>query len=389
MSRSAGCSRWIWNWALEQERKAIDTTGNRIGRFPLDKELKNLKRQPGTAFLAEPSSWCLSQTLIDLDQAFANNRAGTAGKPKFHRRGTDDSFRYPRDFKLAESRNLVFLPKIGWVKYINTRRIAGRPRSITVSREAGNWYMSVLAEEDIPDPVHPHPESAVGIDLGVKLFAALSDGTVLESLRLHERFEAKLAKLQRKLARKEKRSRNRDRLVVRIQRLYRRIANVRKDFLHKASTMICKNHATVVVEDLRIKNMTKSAKGTLEEPGRNVKAKAGMNRSILSEGWGMFVRMLRYKLERLGGRLIIVPPQYTSQACSRCGFVDAGNRRTQAKFRCLKCGLELNADFNAALNILAAGLAVTACGAGTPAAKQEPPGRGVSNGMPLSGIPVL
>ena len=165
--------------------------------------------------------------------------------------------------------------------------------------------------------------------------------------------------------------------------------NIRRYFINKVTTAISKSHAVAVIEDLKVRDMTASAAGTAENPGRNVRAKSGLNKSILDQGWYEFRRQLEYKLRWLGGRLIVVPPRYTSQKCSRCGHVSAENRKTQAGFRCVACGFEENADFNAALNILAAGLAVTACGAGTPAVKQEPPGRAVSYGMPLPGIPVL
>ena len=185
----------------------------------------------------------------------------------------------------------------------------------------------------------------------------------------------KLASLQRKLSRRTKFSANWQKLKKRIQRLHRKIADVRNDFLHKLSTTISKNHAIVVMEGLKVRNMSRSASGTLDAPGKNVRAKAGLNKSILDQGWFEFRRQLVYKLAWLGGALLIVPPQYTSQTCSRCGCVDRANRPTQAKFKCTACGFELNADHNAALNILAAGQAVPACGAGraqAPALKQEP-----------------
>ena len=131
----------------------------------------------------------------------------------------------------------------------------------------------------------------------------------------------------------------------------------------------------VVVEDLQIKNMSSSASGTMENPGRNVRVKSGLNKSILDQGWGEFVRQLEYKLGWLGGILLRVAPQYTSQKCSQCGHISKDNRKSQAKFKCMACGFEANADHNAALNILAAGHAVSACGAERARAsvlKQEP-----------------
>ena len=139
--------------------------------------------------------------------------------------------------------------------------------------------------------------------------------------------------------------------------------------------MISKNHAVVVLEDLKVRNMSASASGSVENPGRNVRAKSSLNKAILDQGWYEFRRQLAYKLAWRGGTLLTVSPQNTSRQCSRCGYVDAGNRKSQAIFRCQACGYETNADLNAAINIQAAGHAVSACGAGrahAPASKQEP-----------------
>ena len=170
-------------------------------------------------------------------------------------------------------------------------------------------------------------------------------------------------------------SANWQKLKAKIQRLHRTIANVRNDFLHRTTTIISKNHALVVIEDLKVRNMSRSASGTFELPGKNVRARSGLNKSILDQGWFGFRRQLEYKLKWMGGKLVVIPPQYTSQACSHCGCADRANRPAQAKFECVACGFECNADHNAALNILAAGQAVSACGAGraqAPALKQEP-----------------
>lgn len=282
-------------------------------------------------------------------------------------------FAIRRASKLDEGNNRILLPKIGWVRYRKSRKIEGTPKQVTVSL-AGKWFVSIQTEREVPEPVHPL-HNAVGIDMGIARFATLSDGSSIRPLHSFRKYEKKLAVLQRKMAKREKFSANWRKLKARIQRLHRKIANVRNDFLHKATTSISKNHAVVVMEDLKVRNMSRSASGTLEAPGKNVSAKAGLNKSILDQGWFEFRRQLAYKMAWLGGTLLIVPPQYTSQTCSRCGCVDKRNRPTQAKFKCTACGFECNADHNAALNILAAGQAVTACGAGraqAPALKQEP-----------------
>ena len=198
--------------------------------------------------------------------------------------------------------------------------------------------------------------------MGIAKFATLSDGTVYVAPNAFRKREKKLAKAQRKLSRKEKFSANWRKQAFRVRKVHKTISDVRRDFLHKVSTMICKNHAVIVVEDLNIKAMSASAKGTLENPGNHVNAKSGLNKSILDQGWGAFCRSLEYKLTWLGGSLIVVPAKYTSTSCSVCGHSCPENRRMQAIFACVNCGHTQNADHNAAQNILAAGRAVVARG---------------------------
>jgi len=213
----------------------------------------------------------------------------------------------------------------------------------------------------VAEPAH-ESQSSIGIDMGIEKFAALSDGTFLTAPRPYKRLQKRLARLQRNVNRKTKGSANRKKAVLSVSKLHRKIGNIRRDFLQKASTTICKNHALIVIEDLKTSRMSRSAKGTVENHGRNVRAKSGLNRSILDQGWSEFRRMLEYKQGWLGGYVVAVRPHHTSQTCSACGVVDKDNRLTQAKFTCLSCGHTENADLNAAKNIHAAGYAVSACG---------------------------
>ena len=362
----AGCCRFVWNKALALEKETYQTEGKRLGFYNLCKALRDWKKEEETSFLAGAHSQILQFVLKDLDQAYKNFFEKRANFPRFKRKGVHDAFRYPQGFKLDEGTSRVYLPKIGWVRYRKSRAIKGTLKQVAVSLSAGEWYVSILTEREVVEPIHPS-KSSIGIDMGVAHFATLSDGSTIEPLNSFRKYEKKLAKLQRKQARCKKFSSNWQKIKSRIQRLHLHIANARKDFLHKASTMISKNHAVVVLEDLKVRNMSSAKAGG--------KRKSGLNKSILDQGWFEFRRQLTYKLAWLGGSLIAIPPQYTSQTCSRCGCVDRQNRQTQAKFKCTACGFEFNADHNAALNILAAGLAVTACGAGkaqAPALNQEP-----------------
>ena len=374
MRRFAGSCRFLWNKALAMEKEAYETTGKRLGYYALAGMLKDWKKDEETSFLSEVHSQILQQALKDLDRAYKNFFSKLAEFPRFKKKGVHDAFRYPQGFKLDEGNSRVYLPKIGWVRYRKSRNMEGQPKQVTVSLAAGRWYVSVQTEREVPEPVHVS-QSSIGIDMGIARFATLSDGTSIAPLNSFRKYEKKLAAMQRKLAKLTKFSANWQKLKAKIQRLHRKIANVRNDFLHKTSTKISKSHAVVVLEDLKVRNMSRSASGTTENPGRNVHAKSGLNKSILDQGWFEFRRQLDYKLRWRGGKLLIIGPQYTSQRCSRCGWTDKNNRPIQAKFKCTVCGLELNADHNAALNILAAGHAVSACGAGraqASAMKQEP-----------------
>ncbi|HII3592132.1 TPA: RNA-guided endonuclease InsQ/TnpB family protein, partial [Klebsiella pneumoniae] len=229
-------------------------------------------------------------------------------------------------------------------------------------------------EYEVADPVH-NAESIVGLDAGVTKLATLSDGTVYHPVNSFKANQRKLAMLQRQLSRKVKFSANWQKQKRKIQRHHSHIANIRRDYLHKVTSEISKNHAMIVIEDLKVGNMSKSAKGTSEQHGRNVRAKSGLNRSILDQGWYEMRRQLEYKQLWRGGHVIALPPAYTSQRCACCGHTAKENRQTQSKFVCQVCGYTENADINGARNILAAGHAVLACGgmvqSGHPL-KQEP-----------------
>ena len=176
-----------------------------------------------------------------------------------------------------------------------------------------------------------------------------------------KRHETALRRAQQAMSRKVKFSNNWKKAKARVQRIHSRIGNARRDYLHKTSTAISQNHVMVCIEDLQVRNMSKSAAGTVDAPGRNVRAKSGLNKSILDQGWFEFRRQLDYKLAWNGGYLVAVPPRNTSRTCPCCGHVSAENRQTQAKFECVECGFVENADVVGAINVLRAGHARLAC----------------------------
>jgi putative transposase len=210
-------------------------------------------------------------------------------------------------------------------------------KNVTVSREGKHWFVSIQTEFEIEPPVHPS-HSIVGIDLGVVRFATLSNGEVIPPVHALEKKQIRLKRYQRRMARRVKFSNNWKKAKAKVASVHRQIANIRNDFLHQTTTAISKNHAVVVIEDLEVWNMSQSARGTVDNPGRNVKQKAGLNPSILDQSWSEFRRQLEYKLEWAGGRLIAVPARYTSRTCPHCGHHHAGNRKTRDAFVCLECG---------------------------------------------------
>jgi len=361
MSQFAGCNRLVWNKALAIQKEKLDKE-NKIYKYPeLASMLVEWKREH--KFLADTHSQTYQQTLKSLDRALGDafNKKNLKKFPVFAKKGLKDSFCYPQGFKVQQHNSRIYLPKIGWICYRNSRNIEGTAKNITVSRNCGKWYVSVQVEIEIPEPKHSS-KNVVGIDVGIAKFATISNGEMIEPLNSFKKHEKRLAFLQRGLGRKQKLSNNWKKHKEKISKLHSKIANVRKDFLHKTTNKISKNHAVVVMEDLKVSNMSKSARGTKENPGRNVKAKSSLNRSILDQGWFEFRRQLEYKLKWRGGHLELVDPKHTSQKCSKCGHTESENRTSQTKFECKNCGHLENADINAAKNILAAGLAVFACG---------------------------
>ena len=356
MRQFAGCCRFVYNRALALQEKRHAAGQSRFGYSKLCADLKQWKADPDMMWLNAADSQILQQTLKDLGRAYTNFFEQRAEHPTFKKKGCSlDSFRYPQRVQLDQANHRVFLPKIGWVRYRNSRVVEGRIKNVTVSRRAAHWMVSIQTEREVDRPL-PVATSAVGIDVGVARFATLSDGSFITPRNRFKPHEEALHKAQQAMSRKVKFSRNWIKAKAKVQRIHARLANVRRDFLHQTSTTICQNHAIVIIEDLQVSNMTASAAGTLEQPGQHVRQKAGLNKAILDQGWGEFRRQLDYKLAWKGAHLIAVPPHHTSQTCPACGHVSAQNRQTQAGFACMVCGYENNADLVGAINILSRGM---------------------------------
>lgn len=374
MRRFAGACRFVFNRALALQNENHEAGNKYIPYTKMTSWLIEWKSTPDTQWLKDAPSQPLQQSLKDLERGYRNFFQKCAAFPRFKKRGQNDAFRYPQGVKLDQTNNRISLPKLGWIRYRNSREVIGEVKNVTVSQSCGKWYVSIQTEYEVADPVH-NAESMVGLDAGVTKLATLSDGTVYHPVNSFKASQRRLATLQRQLSRKVKFSANWQKQKKKIQRLHSHIANIRRDYLHKVTSEISKNHAMIVLEDLKVSNMSKSAKGTAERHGRNVRAKSGLNRSILDQGWYEMRRQLEYKQLWRGGQVLAIPPAYTSQRCACCGHTAKKNRQTQSKFVCQVCGYTENADINGARNILAAGHAVLACGgmvqSGLPL-KQEP-----------------
>ena len=374
MRRFAGACRFVFNRALALQNENHEAGNKYIPYGKMASWLVEWKNATETQWFNDSPSQPLQQSLKDLERAYKNFFQNRAAFPRFKKRGQNDAFRYPQGVKLDQENSRIFLPKLGWMRYRNSRQVTGVVKNVTVSQSCGKWYISIQTESEVSTPVHPSA-SMVGLDAGVAKLATLSDGTVFEPVNSFQKNQKTLARLQRQLSRKVKFSNNWQKQKRKIQRLHSRIANIRRDYLHKVTTTVSKNHAMIVIEDLKVSNMSKSAAGTVSQPGRNVRAKSGLNRSILDQGWYEMRRQLEHKQLWSGGQVLAVPPAYTSQRCACCGHTAKENRLSQSKFRCQVCGYTANADVNGARNILAAGHAVLACGemvqSGRPL-KQEP-----------------
>ena len=347
-----GACRYLYNVGLEQRRGFGHR--RRINYVSQSRELTELRAE--VDWLRAVPVHALRSALRGLENAFQRFFAGLGGYPKRRRKFVDDSFTLPAEDvalrRLNKNHGAIRLPKIGWVRFraCRNRDIGGRLRSVTLRHKAGRWSMSCAWEKEVADP--PKSElPTIGIDRGVAVFAALSDGRHHKPLNAFAKIEDKLAKLSRQLARKQKRSSNWRKLKGRIARLRGKEANARKDFLHQLSTEIAKSHGIVKIEKLKVRNMTASAAGSIEAPGKNVAAKSGLNRRILDQGWGMFATLLGYKLTERGGELQFVNPAYTSQTCPECHVVDANSRQSQSVFVCTACGHADHADTVGARNI--------------------------------------
>ena len=363
MRRYAGSCRFVYNQALALQQANHESGKKFIGYVAMAKHLTAWRNGVETPWLKEAPVHPLQHALKDLEKAYQNFFAKRAAFPRFKRKGRADSLRYPdpKQIKLDQGNSRLFLPKLGWIRYRNSREVLGELRNVTVSRSGSKWYISIQTQREV-EVIPSATTTSIGIDLGIARFATFSDGSHIAPLNSFKTKAAKLAKYQRRMAHKQPFSHNWKKTKAKVQKIHTQIANARRDFLHKATTTISQNHAVVFIEDLQVRNMSQSAAGTAENPGKHVAQKSGLNKAILDQGWGEFRRQLDYKMAWKSGMLFAVPPHHTSQTCPCCGHVSKDNRQTQARFACVECGYENNADRVGAINVLERGHRLLACG---------------------------
>ncbi|WP_433477396.1 RNA-guided endonuclease InsQ/TnpB family protein [Spirillospora sp. CA-142024] len=376
-----GYARFVWNLAVEQHAWWRPGRGSAPGFAEQCRQLTRARAEYG--WLRGGSVTVQQQALKDFHQAMSNFFAGTHRRPTWRKAGRHEGFRIvavkPGDVRRVSRRvGQVKIPKVGWVRFRWSRPVPDAAKSYRVTRDrAGRWHVAFAA---LPDPIPaPGTGEAVGVDRGVAVSAALSTGDLLQVPGLRETERARLGRLLRKLARARPGSKRRARIKAAIARLKARETDRRNDWIEKTSTDLARRFDVIAVEDLNIRGMTRSARGTVEAPGRNVGQKAGLNRGILAAGWGGLVRRLEHKAP---GRVVKIDPRNTSRTCSTCKHVAGESRKSQAVFSCVACGFRVNADVNAAMNIrdTAAGHAV--------AARGGPPLGGPTNREPQHDLPL-
>ncbi|MCW3815921.1 transposase [Micromonospora sp. DR5-3] len=356
--------RWLYNTALEQRQFAWRQRKTTLGVTAQCAYLTEAREE--LDWVADLPAQSGQQVLRQLDQAYRNwwNPQHPAGAPTHRRRSARLSVPFPGQaiqvWRLNRRWGAVSLPKVGVVKFRWSRPLGGAVRNAVVSFDGVAWYVGFGVHIDVTTPeMHARPDTVVGVDRGVKVALAMSDGRMWNRTFTSPGQERDLARLKSKAGRQDTTRRkrgaktsNRARKVrAEIARAEAKTRNRRRDFVMWAANRLCAQHAAISIEGLNIKAMTATAKGTVEEPGTNVRQKAGLNRAILDKGWGLFQVALANRARITGTRIVKVPAAFTSQQCSRCGNTNRNNRESQAVFRCGSCGYQANADVNAAINV--------------------------------------
>ncbi len=340
-----GCARWVWNDALATIQEIYRSTGKGLNYHAMAIRLPALKQE--FEWLKGADSQALQQSLQNLARAFENFFAKRGRYPRFKSKHSRQSIQYPQRVKLNGSR--IYLPKVGWTRCIMHRDIIGKLKTVTISRNAcGQFYASILTDNEIPMPDVVSEGRAIGVDMGLTHLVVTSDGSKFDNPRHLRKAQRNLKRKQQSLSRKKKGSSRRNKARQLVARAYERVTCARKDYLHKLSRRIVNENQVITVEDLHVKGLLKN---------RNV------SRSISDAGWGMLTRFLEYKAIR-GGKAFVKCGRWfpSSKACCECGSRSEEMPLDTRTWTCSHCGARHDRDINAAINIRDEGLRILAGG---------------------------
>lgn len=343
--KSFGCARYVYNWALSKRIEAYQTKKERLSYVDLCKMLTSLKKEEDKLWLSEVSSECLQQSIRCMDSAFTRFFREKKGFPKYKSKKNDrKAYKAILHVEVDFETNRIKLPKIGWVKFSKNRTFDGKIGTVTVSKTAaGKYYVSVLVDDGIETPLKPNIEynTSVGIDVGIKDFAVLSNGCVYANPKYLEKAEKRLKVLQRRFSKKKKGSNRRKKARLKLAKAYEKVANCRTNFIHQVTSRIVRENQTIIIEDLNVSSMMKN---------RN------LAKHIASASWSEFFRQLQYKCEWYGKNLIKIGRFEPSSKMCTCGYVNKELKLSQREWICPNCGQRNDRDLLAAINIKRFGL---------------------------------
>jgi putative transposase len=341
LRKSCGVARFTYNWALAQWT-SLYKSGEKPTAFKLKKQFNSIRKQE-FPWTYEVSKCASEQSFTNLGKAFSNFFQKTSKYPKFKKKGVRDSFYISNDKFKLEGKKLK-LPKIGWVKLTEGLRFSGKIMNLTVSRKADRWFVSFnveLTPEDL-NSYKLENQEVIGLDLGINKLVTLSNGQVFDGPKPLKSYLKKVKRLSKRLSKKIKGSKNRDKAREKLAKLHLRISNIRKDSLHKITTNLVKDYGVICMEDLNVKGMMRNHK---------------LAKAISDMGFHEFKRQLEYKMKLRNGRIIKVDRFYpSSKTCSECGNKKETMSLGEREYQCESCGIVLDRDINAAINIKREGI---------------------------------
>lgn len=342
--KSFGCARFVYNWGLNLRNDAYQKYGIRLSWIDICKQMTELKKQEETSWLNEVSNQSLQSSIRNMDLAFTKFFREKKGFPKFKSKKGKQSFQFVDRVGIDFDNHKVKLPKIGWVNFYKNREFIGKIGTVTISKSAaGKYYMSIVVDDglDLPAKALINHETSVGIDVGIKDFAVLSNGQVFENPRHLEKAEKRLKVLQKRYSKKQKGSKRQERARLQLAKAHEKVRNCRIDYIHKVTSKIIRENQTVIIEDLNIEGMMKNGK---------------LAKHIGSASWYEFFRQLQYKAEWNGVNLIRIGRFEPSSKMCLCGAINKDLKLSQREWDCPNCGRHNDRDLLAAINIKRFGL---------------------------------